>query len=93
MLDIKVLVAGFAATALFGVAGCATANEGTDVAAAEGSDTDVICRRVHEVGSRLNSRRCQTRAEWDAEREAAQEALERTGNSRSVDPFLPGGPG
>ncbi len=50
---------------------------------AGGAATDIICRRVHEVGSRLSSRQCMTRAEWDAQAEQAREAMERN-NERGV---------
>ena len=85
------MIGGLACAMSLMIGGCATTTDsGTEMASASSSDAELICRRVHEVGSRLSSRACKTREEWDQEAAAAQEALERSGNSRSVQPFVNG---
>lgn len=71
-----------------GLAGCATTQDETQVA--EGSGDRVICRHVHEVGSRLSSRVCRTQAEWEREALDAQQAMdEYDGTRNAIDPFPP----
>jgi hypothetical protein len=91
MADFRVLLASAMGVAALGVAGCASTGEEAVMASAEGegSDSDIICRRVHEVGSRLSSRQCKTREEWDREAEEAREAMERNDGRGIGDP---GGP-
>lgn len=44
----------------------------------------MICRSVHETGSRLaHSRVCQTRQEWEDQNRLSRQALERQQNQRS----------
>ncbi len=81
MADIRILIASAVGVVSMGAAGCATTSDEMQMASAdgEGQGSDLICRRIHEVGSRLSTRQCKTREEWDAEAEAAREAMERNG--------------
>lgn len=92
-MDFRILIVGAASAGFLGLSGCASAPESTETASAEQDGEEVICRRSHDVGSRLGARRCMTRAEWEAEAQEARDALERNSNNRTVDPFAPGGPG
>lgn len=92
MLDFRWVAASISAAALLGASGCASTADETEMAANQDEEADVICRRVHEVGSRVATRRCMSRAEWEAEAQEARDSLERNSNNRSVDPFTPGGP-
>jgi predicted outer membrane protein len=82
-----------AALSLLGATGCASAPGGpAQMASADGESAsdEVVCRRVHDVGSRLATRTCKTREQWDAEAEEAQDAMDRNNRNQSVDPFTPG---
>ena len=46
-------------------------------AVAENDPNEKICKRIKSTGSNFTRRRCQTRAEWDAEAKAAKEAVDR----------------
>ena len=48
------------------LAGCAATPEDGEMVAADDSQ-DVICRYVQEIGSRLSTRVCRTRAEWSGQ--------------------------
>ena len=82
------VIAALAGVACLMVGGCATTGSGETALAQNGSDQEeLICRRVHEVGSRLSSRACKTREEWENEAVSAQEAMERTMDARSAVPL------
>lgn len=59
--------------------GDAAATEPAEASAevAENDPNERICKRIKSTGSNFTRRRCQTRAEWDAESKAAREALDR----------------
>lgn len=92
----KTLTLSAAMLALIGagsLAGC-SATGGDETLLAEGNGDRVICRHIHEVGSRLSSRVCRTQAEWEEEARDAQQAMDEFDAPRSVDPSgLSGGPG
>ena len=46
-------------------------------AVAENDPNEKICKRIKSTGSNFTRRRCQTRAQWDAEAKAAKEAVDR----------------
>ncbi len=87
----KTLTLSAAMLALIGagsLAGCATTQDETMLA--EGNGDRVICRHVHEVGSRLSSRVCRTQAEWEEEARDAQQAMDEYDGSRGApEPFMP----
>jgi hypothetical protein len=88
----KTLTLSAAMLALIGagsLAGC-SATAGDETQLAEGSDQRVVCRHIHEVGSRLSSRVCRTQAEWDEEASDAQRAMDEYEGTRGApEPFLP----
>lgn len=91
MIDLRILGLA-AAMAVLGASGCASTGDGTmEMAEGEGDPSEVVCRRIHEVGSRVASRECKTRAEWDREADEARDAMRRNDQNQSVQPF-PVGP-
>lgn len=70
--------------------GCATTQDETRLAEAGADNSErVICRRIHEVGSRLSSRVCRTQAQWDDEAAGAQQRLDEYDHTRSSYEPLP----
>ncbi|WBQ08996.1 hypothetical protein L2D01_08815 [Hyphomonadaceae bacterium ML37] len=90
----KTLSLSAAMLALLGagsLAGCsATAGDETQIAGASNGER-VVCRRIHEVGSRLGGSVCRTEAEWEEEARDAQQAMDEFDAPRSVDPSGLGG--
>lgn len=90
MIDLRVLGIA-AAMAVLGASGCASSGDGTmAMAEGEGDPSEVICRRIHEVGSRVASRECKTREAWDREADEARESMQRNEQNQSVQPFING---
>lgn len=44
---------------------------------AKADGNDIVCKRIDSTGSNFKRRECKTVDEWDAEREASQDAMDR----------------
>lgn len=53
----------------------------------------VVCKKERPTGSRIPTKVCMTKAEWEAATDAAQEALRARGADRSVTDNRIGAPG
>jgi hypothetical protein len=76
----------FAATLISAVAVAATAQTtATPADHKEAAENKVVCRTIHELGSRLNRRReCRTRQEWDEIERQNRQEVERSHANRQT---------
>jgi len=87
MISAKTLLVGIASGALLSVAVPALASPTGNAPAPEAKDKDpnrIICEKVQETGSRLNTRKtCMTAAQWVEQRRRDREAIEEAQRNRT----------
>jgi invasion protein IalB len=89
MYSAKTLLAGVACmTLVFGAASAVAQAPGTDSAnpAAKKDPNRIVCEKIQETGSRLNSRKvCMTAQQWEEQRRRDRENLQDA-QQRSLEP-------
>ena len=89
MISAKTLLVGIASGALLSVAVPALASPTGNAPAPEAKDKDpnrIICEKIQETGSRLNTRKvCMTAQQWEEQRRRDRENLQDA-QQRSLEP-------
>lgn len=63
------------AIAIAFTAGCASVENGTQTA--NSPDSNLVCKKLKDIGSKIPTRRCATKEQWEAAEAATEEAIEK----------------